>query len=227
MIIFLTLEINPPKTTFLSIQAESILEIAVVFVSKSFLKSFSGCELTKSPKSSFSQLSLSKLLAGAAESNFIFIAPTAGTEAKSPICFELPFLLFSLAISKSFSRFAKSWPLSAKASKAPAFIKASIDFLFKSFECTLVIKSPIDLKGPVFFLSSTIASIIFVPTFLTANNPNLIWFFFGTTVKFFKLSFMFGGKTSTFIFLHSSIKNAILSTSAFSEVKTDAINSTG
>ena len=49
----------------------------------------------------------------------------------------------------------------------------------------------------------------------------------GTTEKFLKLSLISGGKTSICIFLHSSIKSAILSKSLFSDVSKADINSTG
>ena len=65
------------------------------------------------------------------------------------------------------------------------------------------------------------------PTFFMADNPNLTWFFLGTTEKKVKLSLMSGGRTSSPIFLHSVIKTDILSTSFLSEVRSAAMNSAG
>src|SRR4030065_218648 len=127
----------------------------------------------------------------------------------------------SLAYSRIFSMLESIWFLSAILSKTPAFIKLSKDFLLRSLELVLVRKSSIEMKGPFAFLSLTTTSTILEPTFLIAESPNLIWFFFGTTLKKVQLSFMSGGRTVRPIFLHSSIRIAILSTSFLSEVKRD------
>src|SRR3989344_1484426 len=221
-------EINPHKIAFLLTMALSIFAIAMVRVSNNFLKEFNGWLETYNPSNSFSQVNFSKSLAGTAGSILISVVlMAAGAEANNPIWLLFLFFWFSRAISNNFSKFCRSWFLSAKASKAPALIKASMDFLFKSLVLTRLTKSPMEENGPPFLISSVVESIIPTPTFLMANNPNRIFCWPGTTVKFFSDSLILGGKTSMSIFLHSSINKAIRSTSAFSEVKTEAINSTG
>ena len=65
--------------------------------------------------------------------------------------------------------------VSAKLSKAPAFIRLSIHFLLTASPSILSQKSVKLLYSPLFFLFSTIASTAPIPTFFILPSPNLIF----------------------------------------------------
>ncbi len=118
--------------------------------------------------------------------------------------------------------------LSPYASRAPHFIRDSSDFLFKSLAGTLSRKLWSSVKRP---LSSSfiIALTAFSPRFFTAPRPNLILMQVPSfiSVKFSRLSFKSGGRTSMPIRLVSSISSATRSMSKLSVLRRAVINSPG
>ncbi len=110
-------------------------------------------------------------------------------------------------------------------SKAPAFIRLSITFLFTFLESTLCRKFAIEVKSPSLSLDSMMDSMAAAPAPFTASRPNRIEL--PITLNSCPDWLISGGSIDMPISRHSLIDLTILSVLSMSALRFAAMNSTG
>ena len=137
--------------------------------------SSSGCPLTQTPSTSFSNARISSFVYSLTSGIFISNCDfsLSSTRSKSDICPEIASFPCFASLSSMRAYTLIIWRLLfPNVSNAPDFIRFSSVRLFKSVY-NLLIKSCILVKR-LLFLSSIIAFIVGLPSDFTAERPNLI-----------------------------------------------------
>ena len=187
-----------------------------------------GCSLMYTPSSIFSDLSSSSLL-NSGKSGILSLSDGFSVSS-SPNKLSCPSLSrFILAAFRDLTRSkAANFPalVPGQPSVAPTWIKLSATFLFTFWLSTLATKSAMFLNSS-FSLAASMAKIACSPTFLIADNPNLMAFppklvLFSSTEKFAFDSFKSGPKTTILNRRHSLIPSDTLMSRTGPELARDS-----
>ena len=133
-------------------------------------------------------------------------------------------------VAKIFSTPPSSAPRSARESSAPTFIRLSNALLFKLRRSARRQRSSTDLKGPPSSLASRTDITAPVPTFFTAESPNLMAWRLSSVSSMVKSNserLRSGGRTGIPRFWHSATAEAVLSDCPRWQLSRAVMNSAG